>query len=113
MDLLGTTSTGNDMSFWILPMATAIGAFGGFPTPPQFFQDLAGNEIFQWLMVLNLIWQGGGGQNIRVSLIATLALFIGSKLFQLREVAAPAPAPPAPEEVAAAAEAAEKFYNMY
>lgn len=100
---------GQDWTFWILPMATAVGAFGGFPEPPAVFKNLAQNELFQWLMVFVLTWQGGGAQNVRTALIATLMLFIISKLMSLSAVATPlqmvaAAAPGAP----AAGE--EKFY---
>ena len=60
----------------LLPMATAIGAFGGFPEPPQMFKSLASNVIFQYAILFVLIWQGGGGQNMMLSLKATVAVFI-------------------------------------
>lgn len=59
----------------ILPLTTGLGAFGGFPDPPAIFKKLQANELFKWLLVAILIWQGGGQQNIQVSLIVTALLF--------------------------------------
>lgn len=65
-----------DLQKWILPAATALGAWGGFPKPPKMFQDLAKNEIVQYLLVAVLVWQGGGQQNLRVALILAVAMYI-------------------------------------
>lgn len=94
-----------NLAFWILPFATAVGAWGGFPEPPAMWKNLAANELFQWLTVFILTWQGGGGQNMRVSLITTLGLFIVAKLLGMGSPMAMM-MPAAPE---AAAE--EKFYH--
>lgn len=64
----------------ILPLATGLIAFGGYPQPPQFFRDLASNEWFQWLLVFILIWQGGAGQKWDLALVATTVLFLVTKL---------------------------------
>jgi len=60
----------------ILVMATAIGAYGGFPTAPPVFIKLLDNTLFQWLLVFVLCYQGGAGQNITLSLIGTLLLYV-------------------------------------
>ena len=58
----------------VLPLATAIGAWGGFPEAPKFFKDLVSEYKFiPWLLTGILIWQGGGGQKIPVS-VMTLAI---------------------------------------
>lgn len=69
-----------DLSNWILPIATGLGAFGGFPQAPAIFQELTKNELFQFLMLFVLIWQGGGGQDVAVAGITTLGFFIVMKL---------------------------------
>ena len=56
-------------------IATAIGSFGGFPEPPQIFMDMAKYEPFKWLMMFVLILQGGGGFDIKNSLIGTALVF--------------------------------------
>ena len=61
---------------FLLPVATAIGAFGGFPQPPDMFKSLASNIIFQYAVLYVLIWQGGGGQNMMISLKVTVAVFL-------------------------------------
>ena len=59
----------------ILPLATAIGAWGGFPEPPQLFKKLAKIELFQYLMVAILIWQSGNESNIVKALILAGLMF--------------------------------------
>lgn len=92
----------NDMSKWILPLATAVGAWGGFPQAPKVFKDLVSdNEIVRYAMVFILVWQGGGGQNAQVALITTALVFLATKLLEMKALCAPmmivaAPAPPAP-----------------
>jgi len=63
-----------------MPMATAIGAFGGMPIAPKIFQDLSKNEWFQWLMVFVLIYQGGGGGNPELCAIATIVVYVAVKV---------------------------------
>lgn len=88
----------------LLPLATSIGAFSVFPTQPKLVQQLAQNELFKWLMVFILIWQGGGGQRMDLSLLATAITFVLVKLLDrvyssgMSACPAPAPAPPAEEE---------------
>jgi hypothetical protein len=87
-----------DLGKWILPLATAIGAWGGFPDAPQVFKDVVeSNELFRYLMVFVLVWQGGGGQNVRTAFIATAIVYFVTKLLEVRRMiqVAKEPAPPA------------------
>lgn len=59
-----------------LPLFTATGAFGGMPTPPKLFSDLAKQVWFQWLMVWVLVMQGGGGMDVTLSTITVVVTFI-------------------------------------
>lgn len=59
----------------ITAFATALIAFGNFPKPPEKLEQLAKNEIVQWIFVFILIWQGGAKQDIKLSLLATAAIF--------------------------------------
>lgn len=45
----------------ILGLATAIGVFGGMPTPPKIFTTLTSLSLVQWFLVFVLVYQGGGG----------------------------------------------------
>ena len=54
----------------ILPLATAIGAYGGFPNPPRVF-----SELFRWALVWVLIYQGGSGQDSKLALLVTALMF--------------------------------------
>ncbi len=60
----------------ILPLATAIGAFGGFPDPPKIFEDLIKFEIIKWFLVFVLIYQGGGGADIEFSFFVTIIVYV-------------------------------------
>lgn len=64
----------------VLVVATVIGAWGGFPSPPKRFQEIISNPLIQWSLVFVLAYQGGGGQDIQLSLIGTFILYV---LYQL------------------------------
>ena len=59
----------------ILPLATAMGAWGGFPEPPAIFRQLSQNKIVQYLMVALLVWQGGGEQDFQMALVVAALIF--------------------------------------
>lgn len=60
----------------IVATATVIGAWGGFPESPQLFKDLTKHKLVQYMLVFVLLYQGGGGQDIVLSLLITLVFFI-------------------------------------
>lgn len=73
-------------ALWLHPIATALGAWGGFPSPPKFWLDLIqSSELFKYFTMFILIWQGGGGTNARVSLAVTVLLYIIATFSQWRE----------------------------
>ena len=59
----------------ILPLATAIGAYGGFPNPPRVFSELTQNELVRWALVWVLIYQGGSGQDSKLALLITALMY--------------------------------------
>lgn len=64
----------------VLALATAVGAWGGFPEAPQSFTNfLAQNNFSRYILVFILIWQGGGGQDPKLSLLITAAIFALTK----------------------------------
>jgi hypothetical protein len=63
----------------VLALATAVGAYGGFPQPPPAFQNLVRNEMIQWALVWVLVYQGGSGQDITLSTLITAAMFAAHK----------------------------------
>ena len=67
----------------ILPLATALIAWGGFPKAPEIFKLLAKNVLFQWFLVFVLIWQGGARQRPDLALLATMILFIIGRLLDV------------------------------
>ena len=60
----------------ILPILTAIGAWGGFPKGPRSFQKLTENKLFQYFFLWLLIVQGRGGVELDITLITVLFVFI-------------------------------------
>ena len=63
----------------VLAAATAVGAYGGFPAPPPAFTELTKNEMVQWTLVFVLIYQGGGSQDLKLSLLMTAAMYAAHK----------------------------------
>ena len=83
----------------IHPMATVLGAWGGFPPPPKIFQQLVKNELVQYLLVFLLTYQGGGNEDIALSLMVTVGLYLVTKILNLRSFIGdlqtqPTPPPP-------------------
>ena len=64
----------------MLVAATYIGSLGGFPGPPQFFKDMARNELFRWTLVFILLYQGGAGQDVKLALMCT-AMAYGAMMY--------------------------------
>lgn len=60
----------------LLPILTAVGAWGGLPEGPRSFKMVTQNKIFQYFFLWILIMQGGGGADMDLSLIAVAAVFI-------------------------------------
>ena len=69
---------------WLLlipALATALGAFGGFPEPPKLFKQIIKFKTVKWFLLFILIWQGGGGSSLDyndllVSFFSTLIIYI-------------------------------------
>lgn len=67
---------------FLLAMATLIGAFGGFPSPPKTFLKLTNYEPFQWLLVFVLVYQGGSGADVKIAAEITFVGFILYKIIK-------------------------------
>ena len=63
----------------VLATATAVGAYGGLPAAPPAFVEFSKNEMVQWALVFVLIYQGGGSQDPKLSLLVTAAMFAAHK----------------------------------
>ena len=70
---------------WLHPVATVLGAWGGFPQPPKIFLRLSRYELFQWFLVFALAYQGGAEEQIQQALIITVVFYLISKLLDLKE----------------------------
>ena len=71
---------------WLHPVATVMGAWGGFPKPPKLFLELTRFEIFRWFLVFILAYQGGAEEDIKGALLITVVFYLTTKLLDLRDV---------------------------
>ena len=69
----------------LLVTCTIVGAFGGFPTPPKIFSNLATYQIVQWGLVFVLAYQGGAGEDPLLAAAATAATFVLYKVIKYME----------------------------
>ena len=58
-----------------LAVMSAIGALGGFPAAPKQFNELVKDEMFQYLMLWILIYQGGGSQDPKLTTMVTVLVY--------------------------------------
>ena len=59
---------------------TALGAYGGFPQPPQWWSDLAQQDVFQFAALWVLVFQGNGKQDVTFTTIIAAGVFAAMKL---------------------------------
>ena len=71
---------------WLHPIATVMGAWGGFPKPPKMFLELTKFELFRWFLVFTLAYQGGADEEVKQALIITIIFYLITKLLDLRDV---------------------------
>jgi len=62
---------------WFAAICTALGAYGNFPTPPQWWSDLSTNKLVQYITLWMFVFQGRGNTNyIWTTLIATVVYIV-------------------------------------
>lgn len=76
----------NDLGKWVLPLATGLIAWGGYPHPPDAFINLTQYELFRYALLFILIWQGGAQQDLKTAFIATAIFYFVVKIFEIRAV---------------------------
>ena len=59
-----------------LALLTGIGAYGGFPTPPKWFQKMSKFRGFQFIVLWILVFQGGGGESILLTSIVSIVIYL-------------------------------------
>lgn len=80
MDLLNLLNIDEiDFLQYKLPLISAIGAWGGFPSPPRVVQRLFSHKLVQYAMVFMLVYQGGSDQDLMVSAIVTAFIYVLTK----------------------------------
>jgi hypothetical protein len=62
-------------SMWQLAIATALGAYGGFPTPPKWWVAITSSIVGQYLALWVLIYQGGGQQDYKWTTVVCTIVF--------------------------------------
>ena len=65
-------SSFTDVAFAVL---TALGAYGGFPTAPQWWTDLAQTDAFHLAALWVLVFQGNGKQDVVFTTVIAIAVF--------------------------------------
>ena len=58
------------------PFVTAMVSIGNFPKPPKIISQFTQYPLFQWFMLMLLVYQSGGRQNIYITVITVLIVFI-------------------------------------
>ena len=68
---------GYDVQNFVYALATLIGAYGGFPSPPAQLAEVFNkrNELFKWLLLVILVWQGGAKHDLRLAGLVVGAVF--------------------------------------
>jgi len=67
---------------WQLAIATALGAYGGFPTPPEWWTNLSKNELFQFVTLWLLIYQANGDGEFKWTTLVACVVYFGMKFSQ-------------------------------
>ena len=58
-------------------LCTAIGAWGGYPTPPLWWQDFVNShELVKWFLLAVLIFQGGDEQEFQMAIEFTILFYL-------------------------------------
>ena len=65
---------------WSVPLATALGAYGGFPSPPAWWVRLSSSRPFQVATLWILVYQGGGEANVVWSTVITALVFTAMEI---------------------------------
>jgi hypothetical protein len=79
MNYLSTIGSQN----MIHAFSTAFASLGGFQTVPQWWRKITQIGLVQIIVLANLVYQGGGNQNIVFSMIVALAFFSVIELSKL------------------------------
>ena len=66
----------NNMHMVLLSMLTALGAYGGFPPPPQWWVELFKYKGMQYLALWVFVYQGNGKEDVFWSTVASFVVFL-------------------------------------
>lgn len=65
------------LKHFLIHLCTAIGAWGGYPSPPVWWSDLVNShEIVKWFLLTVLIFQGGDDQNLQMAIEFTVMFYV-------------------------------------
>lgn len=69
----------------VLALATAIGSIGMMPKPPTVVSRLGNEPSVQWFLLFVLIYQGGGGQDVKFSAMITALVYAIYQVLETQE----------------------------
>ena len=58
-----------------LAILTGLGAYGGFPQPPRWWQKLSNFKLMNFIVLWILIYQGGGRSHAILTSIISILIF--------------------------------------
>ena len=66
---------------WQLAIATALGAYGGFPSAPLWWRKITQYKITQFMTLWLLVYQGGGKGELLWTTLVSAIVFVLMSLF--------------------------------
>ena len=61
---------------WLIILAVGLGAYGGFPKAPKWWENLAKKDWFQFICLWLLVYIGGGKAEIVSKSIVTFIVYV-------------------------------------
>ena len=77
-DAIGMPNNEESQRILMLAILTGIGAWGGFPNPPEALQKYFEMDAVKYLLLAILIYQGGSGQRMKLAVFVTALFYLGT-----------------------------------
>ena len=79
---MSSINFGNLPNMLMLPLATAVGSWGGFGEPPQKVKEFMQNDWAKYVFLAVLVWQGGAQQNLDTTIMTVVAFMLISQMLE-------------------------------